>query len=321
LIQSRWSVANEHWHASVHSTASVLKEASLVSLTGADRALFASDMHLGEHDPATASLFFKALEDALAGRLRTGDQFRQSSEASSGFELASEQAASPAFSHVFLLGDLFEIWVGDDDLSHPYSEALNALLARAEKADTKVLIMRGNRDFMLGMAPIGQATWLANTAAVFLPDPCVLDAFGTRIVLTHGDLLCTDDTDYQTYRKVVRNPQWQTECLTKPLSERQAIANNIRSKSAIDKGDKPAAWMDAKEDAVWAMSEAAKATVMIHGHTHRPALHTHRQGEQQLNRYVMPDWSAARGEAKPQRGYFLVVDAQGIHQMQPTPPS
>jgi UDP-2,3-diacylglucosamine hydrolase len=318
-------VANEHWHANVRSTARVLKEASLVSLTGADRALFASDMHLGEHDAATATLFFKALQDALAGKLQAVEESQQTSVASSSLGLSpqqeSGQAANPAFSHLFLLGDLFEIWVGDDDLSHPYSEALSALLARAEKAGTKVLIMRGNRDFMLGKAPIGQATWLANTAAMFLPDPCVLDAFGTRIVLTHGDLLCTDDTDYQNYRKVVRNPQWQTECLTKPLSERQAIANNIRSKSAIDKGDKPAAWMDAKEDAVWVMSEAAKATVMIHGHTHRPALHTHRQGERQLNRYVMPDWSAGRGEAKPQRGYFLVVDAQGIHQMQPTPPS
>jgi UDP-2,3-diacylglucosamine hydrolase len=321
LTQSRWLVANERWHASAHSTARILKEPSLVSLTGADRALFASDMHLGEHDPATATLFFKALEDALAGRLQTVEKIRQSSEVSSGFELASEQAASPAFSHLFLLGDLFEIWVGDDDLSHPYSEALCALLVRAEKAGTKVFIMRGNRDFMLGTAPIGQATWLVNTGALFLPDPCVIDAFGTRIVLTHGDLLCTDDTDYQNYRKVVRNPQWQTDCLTKPLSERQAIANNIRSKSAIDKGDKPSAWMDAKEDAVWAMSEAAEATVMIHGHTHRPALHLHHKGEQQLSRHVMPDWSAARGETKPQRGYFLVVDAQGIHQMPPTPPS
>ncbi len=309
MIQSRWWVANEPRHTSVvshhtspTSTARALTGPSLVSLTRADRALFASDMHLGEHDPATAGLFFKALADGLAGRLHGPE-------------------ASPAFSHLFLLGDLFEIWVGDDDLSHPYSAALSVLLAQAEKAGSKVFVMRGNRDFMLGKAPVGKPTWLANTGAMFLPDPCVIDAFGTRVVLTHGDLLCTDDTDYQNYRKVVRHEAWATECLTKPLSERQAIASNIRSKSALDKGDKPAAWMDAKDDAVWAMATAAEATVMIHGHTHRPALHLHRQGARALSRHVMPDWSAARGATQPQRGYFLVVDGQGIHQMQPTPPS
>lgn len=261
-------------------------------------------MHLGEHDPATAALFFKALADALAGRLHPPEEFQQS-----------------PFTHIFLLGDLFEMWVGDDDLSHPYSEALGSVLAQAEKAGSKLFIMHGNRDFMLGKAPIGKTTWLSNTDAVFLPDPSSIDAFGTRVVLTHGDLLCTDDTDYQSYRKVVRNDKWQTECLAKPLSERQAIAHNIRSKSAIDKGDKPAAWMDAKEDAVWAMGSAVEATVMIHGHTHRPALHLHRHGALQLSRYVLPDWSAAQGETRPQRGYFLVADAQGIRQMHPTPPS
>jgi UDP-2,3-diacylglucosamine hydrolase len=273
-------------------------ETALLDLKGKDRALFVSDMHLGEHDPATADFFLRALGDALAGRL--GEQ---------------------AFTHLFLLGDLFEIWVGDDDLSHPYSAALGDLLAKTEKAGTKVFVMLGNRDFMLGKAPIGLPTWLQGTQVQYLPDPCVITAHDRRIVLTHGDLLCTDDIDYQNYRSVVQTESWQTQCLTKPLSERQAIAQSIKDKSAADKSDKPAAWMDAKEEAVLAMFETSKASIMIHGHTHRPAQHTHRQGDMVFTRYVMPDWSAGRGDARSSRGYFLVLDAAGIRHMQATQPS
>ena len=268
-----------------------------------------SDMHLGEHDPATAQVFFKALEDALKHQVNAP------------YDRKPGKEVGPAYSHIFLLGDLFDIWVGDDDLPHAYSEALASLLRQAERAGSQIFVMHGNRDFLLGKAPIGQPSWLGASGARFLPDPCVIEAFGNRIVLTHGDLLCTEDKDYQNYRKVVRAEAWQLDCLTKPLSERQRLAESIRSKSTVDKEDKLAEWMDAKEDAVFAMCNAAQAETMIHGHTHRPALHQHHKGAQFVKRYVLPDWSAAHGADKPQRGYFLVLDEKGLHSLQATQPS
>lgn len=273
-----------------------------VSLVDVDRALFASDLHLGEQDRATAEFVVQSLRQALLGS--TIDPLRKAQ-----------------FSHLFLLGDIFDYWIGDDDHTHPYAHTLADLLGMAQGGGTKIFLMHGNRDFLLGKAPGGQVGWLNRLGATLLSDPCILRAFGRRIVLTHGDLLCTDDPDYQNYRKLIRDETWQTDFLAKPLAERRGIAQAIRAQSDEGKSSKPLALMDATEDAVVKMATDADASLMVHGHTHRPAEHLHRAGEAILNRYVLPDWYAAQGADTSRRGYFLVLDAKGMQVMRPTPPS
>jgi UDP-2,3-diacylglucosamine hydrolase len=305
LILSLWFAPNKAPPA--------LTEPQIVSLAGADRALFASDMHLGEHDPATAEFFLKALDDALEGKLQAPERALENGR----------------FSHVFLLGDLFETWVGDDDRSHPYSSLLASLITGAQMRGAQVFIMQGNRDFLLGKAPPGEPTWLAGGKVTFLPDPYVIDAFGARTVLTHGDQLCTDDVDYQKYRTIVRAENWLAEFLATSLRERKALAQSIRLQSTSDKRAKPMAWMDANDTAILNMAKEAGASVMIHGHTHRPARHQHGSGAAKLTRYVMPDWSVGRSTtegatawgSESQRGYFLVADAAGIRALHPIQPS
>jgi UDP-2,3-diacylglucosamine hydrolase len=293
-------------------------------MRGAERALFASDIHMGEHDSKTAEFFLQALDDALAGRLDGHSKPAQVAQEalSSGLALPSKLASvAYAFTHIFLIGDIFDFWLGDDDLSLDYATRLCKILSAADQAGVKIFIMHGNRDFLLGKAPFGHPPRLSHTGVNFLLDPCVLEAFGERIVLTHGDLLCTEDVDYQKYRAIVREETWQLNVLAKPLVERIQIAQNIQNKSSENKSNKSSASMDAKEVAIIAMAEQAEARVMIHGHTHRPALHTHALAKSELKRHVLPDWHADQGDGTAQRGYFLSLDAQGIRPLRPIPPS
>lgn len=255
--------------------------APAVTLEGDDCALFASDMHLGDHEPALARRFTVALGEAcVPGR------------------------TSAAVTHVFLLGDLFEAWVGDDQPDHSARE-LGDLLRTLNARGVRVLIMRGNRDFLLGT---GSPSWPQTCGAALLEDPITVALFGTRVALAHGDALCTDDRDYQRFRVEVRAPAWQQGFLARPLAERLAVARHMREQSEVSKVARAKASlpMDVNETAVRALAREADVPCLIHGHTHRPDRHE----ADGLVRWVLPDWDADGG-----RGGFLRVDAQGWHRL------
>ena len=180
---------------------------------------------------------------------------------------------------VFLLGDIFEVWIGDDAMSQPFEGHCADLLADAASR-RPLAFMAGNRDFLLGGA------MLAATGLGGLPDPTVLDACGQRVLLTHGDALCLADTDYQAFRRNVRSLHWQTEFLSRPLAERARIAADIRSQSqerragAMAEGD-----IDRAEAVRW--MHAMGTPEMVHGHTHRPGSEVLAPG---YKRHVLSDW-------------------------------
>ncbi|HRO59906.1 MAG TPA: UDP-2,3-diacylglucosamine diphosphatase, partial [Burkholderiaceae bacterium] len=220
--------------------------------------------------------------------------------------------------HVFLLGDLFEAWVGDDQ---PDAVAADAIRAFAQISETgrKLYVMRGNRDFLLGRVPpaAGQGTaaaepgaqaqgFVERSGATMLDDPCTIELFGEPVVLAHGDALCTDDHDYQKIRAVVRGDAWQTQFLTRPLAERLALARQLREQSEQVKASRYEI-SDVAQAAVDATLRAAGARAMIHGHTHRPACHEWQLDGGQAHRWVLSDWDAAIG-----RGGFLRVDRNGF---------
>ena len=203
---------------------------------------------------------------------------------------------------MFILGDLFEVWVGDDLAAQPgfAAECASVIADAARRAP--VFVMHGNRDFLVGGA------FVASLGATLLPDPTVLDFAGTRWLLTHGDALCLDDVDYQRFRAQVRAPGWQAAFLAKPLSEREAIGRQLREQSEARKREvETYADVDTAEALRWL--DAAQATTMIHGHTHKPADHaldaTHR-------RIVLSDWDLA---TTPPRAQALRLDAQGAHRI------
>jgi UDP-2,3-diacylglucosamine hydrolase len=199
---------------------------------------------------------------------------------------------------VFILGDLFEAWVGDDVLEAGGFEAECAAVLRAAAERRPLFFLHGNRDFLVGP---GLA---AATGMTLLADPTVLDFGGQRWLLSHGDALCLADTDYQAFRAQVRNPRWQQAFLAQPLAERQRIARGIRQESeARQAGDEP--WADVDAGAALAWLEAAQAPVLVHGHTHHPAEHAL---DTARRRIVLTDWDL---EAVPPRAEALRLAVDG----------
>ena len=176
---------------------------------------------------------------------------------------------------VFILGDLFEAWVGDDDDSALANRVCAALKGAAQ--DAQVRVMPGNRDFLFG------ERFAERSGARLLPDPFLTD---DSLILAHGDALCTGDAAYQSLRKLFRSPAWQAEMLAKPLAERRAAANALRTASRASNATKPTAIMDADPEAADQLLEGLNGRVLIHGHTHRPAIHRQADGL----RYVLGDW-------------------------------
>lgn len=193
---------------------------------------------------------------------------------------AAHMRDTPA-SAVIILGDLFEVWIGDD-ARHAGFEARCAEVLAEAASRRSVAFMCGNRDFLVG------AELLRDCGVRALPDPTVLVAFGERLMLAHGDALCLDDHDYQRFRAQVRSPAWQREFLARPLAERAQIARSMRAQSEQRKrGMAPADWADIdKATAVRWMHEAGTPT-LIHGHTHRPAREDLAPG---FVREVLSDW-------------------------------
>ena len=233
---------------------------------------FLSDLHLAPATPQTLA----ALEQHL--------------------ERTSAQA-------VFLLGDIFEVWIGDDTRFEGFEAECTALLQGASQR-RRLFFMAGNRDFLLGEA-------MAQDAGLqLLPDPVALEAFGQRILLSHGDALCLDDHDYQRFRAQVRGADWQREFLAQPLAQRRAIARQMREASELNKRQQsPQTWSDLDANACRDWLRQTRCQVLLHGHTHRPAVHDLGDG---LWRWVLSDWDL---EAELPRADVLRLDAQGLRRI------
>ena len=181
---------------------------------------------------------------------------------------------------LYILGDLFEVWLGDDDPAPGFGEVIASLNHLSKTTD--IYFLAGNRDFLLGDG-FGERTGLK-----VLNEPVKFNLGGRSVVLLHGDVLCTDDHDYQVFRTKVRDPAWQTEFLQKPLSERQQIAAALRADSVSATLEKTDEITDTNADAVEVYFDRYGAEIMIHGHTHRPGVHRYGQSR---TRYVLGDWS------------------------------
>lgn len=184
-------------------------------------------------------------------------------------------------SAVFILGDLFEAWIGDD-ARHEGFEAQGAAVLRASAARRRLFFMVGNRDFLLGVE------MLAACGVEGLPDPTLLSAFGERVLLTHGDAWCIGDVPYQQFRAQVRNPAWQAQVLARPLAQRRLMARSLRSESERAAAAHQGQWFDV--DAATALHSMAlnRAPTLVHGHTHRPATESLGPG---FVRHVLSDWA------------------------------
>lgn len=202
---------------------------------------------------------------------------------------------------VFILGDLFEAWVGDDAADEPGFAAECAAVLRAAGRERALFFMHGNRDFLVG------PQLMQSVGATLVDDPAVLAFAGRRWLLTHGDALCLEDTDYLRFRETVRALQWQKEFLALPLPQRQAVARQLRSESEARKSKSGYADVDGPAADAWL--DASGASVMIHGHTHRPDDHALPSGRR---RVVLTDWDAG---STPPRGEALRLSAGGLERI------
>jgi UDP-2,3-diacylglucosamine hydrolase len=232
--------------------------------------LFISDLHLNADEPDSMAAFNR---------------------------FAYERA--PQAEALYILGDLFEYWAGDDDLRDDFHQQVITCLRNIADTGTKLYLMHGNRDLLMGKA-LAQACH-----ATLLPDPTVIDLYGTATLLSHGDTLCTDDEEYQRYRASVHDAAFQQQFLAKSLTERKAFIAQLRSRSQTEKQTKDSAIMDVNNEAVASLLRTHHYPRLIHGHTHRPARHEHKVDEHICERWVLGDWHA--------QGNALRCDSNGIH--------
>ncbi len=230
--------------------------------------LFISDLHLDDRRPETTALLREFLAD----------------------EAVNADA-------LYILGDLFEFWLGDDVPTKCSVEVATALASLADN-DVPCFFMRGNRDFLL------QKDYAQRAGMTLLPDEHVVDLYGERVLLMHGDSLCTDDIPYQQFRALVRNPAWQQDFLSKTPQERLQIALQARDASAEHKDNVQMDIMDVNQDEVTAAFERHGVLRMIHGHTHRPATHDLEIKGQAAQRIVLGDWYTQGSVLRVQAGRY-----------------
>ncbi|MDA8885022.1 UDP-2,3-diacylglucosamine diphosphatase [Gammaproteobacteria bacterium] len=211
---------------------------------------FISDIHLSDKHPELTQAFYTFLKES-----------------------------KEACTHLFILGDLFEAWIGDDD-STPLIQEIKSALREFTTNGPETFFIHGNRDFLIGQ------TFAEETGITLLPDPYSLVINEQKIVISHGDFLCTDDVDYITFRNQVRTQEWQSDFLQKPLSEREAIAASMRDASQEATAEKSNTITDVNLDAVNSFIDEHKADLFIHGHTHRPDIHN----LESAKRIVLGDW-------------------------------
>ncbi len=211
-----------------------------------------------------------------------------------------EQASKAG--RLYLLGDLFEAWAGDDDIDDPYNRTVIDALRALHDAGVALFWLAGNRDFLAGR------DFMAASGAEPLPDPSVITLAGRRIALAHGDAQCTDDTDYIAFRQNVRQAAWQQQFLAMPLAQRKAIIARLRDGSRQAQRGKSYEIMDVNQAAIEALMQATASTALIHGHTHRPGCHRHSSPEGSRVRCVLPDWDC---DIPAPRGGWMALDADG----------
>lgn len=234
---------------------------------------FISDLHLDEKRPSVTRAFFRYL-----------DTLPDDTEA------------------LYLLGDIFEAWLGDDDNNPFLDEIRTKLKATVERLP--VYFMHGNRDFLVG------SQFALDTGISLLADPSIIEFHGTRYLLAHGDSLCTDDVEYQAFRSQIRNPAMQAMLLAKPLEERREIARQLRANSKMANSNKAQDIMDVNSNAVSRLMEEYSVDTLIHGHTHRPAVHDLGDGKQRI---VLGDWEDNGWELVLDQGEFSLRHFPIVH--------
>ena len=219
-------------------------------------ALFISDLHLCESRPDITAQFIQFLQHTA---------------------IHAEA--------LYILGDLFEYWAGDDDLTDPHHHSIIQALAGLSQQGIACYLIHGNRDFLMGAA-------FAHAARlVILQDPSMRNLYGHQVLLSHGDALCTDDVAYQAFRRQVRQPEWQQQFLNQPLATRKAQIEALRMRSEEEKNIKAESIMDVNEGAVADLLRThGYPRIFIHGHTHRPALHQLDIDGHAIERWVLGDW-------------------------------
>ncbi|MDO8332637.1 MAG: UDP-2,3-diacylglucosamine diphosphatase [Pseudomonas sp.] len=232
--------------------------------------LLISDLHLEEQRPDISRAFLQFLQHRARG-----------AEA------------------LYILGDFFEVWVGDDDMS-PYQQSIAAALRQLSDSGTAIYLMHGNRDFMLGQAFCQQA------GCTLLRDPCLVNLYGERVLLMHGDSLCTSDIGYMRMRKLLRNPLslWILHHLS--LTKRRQLARKLRNESQVHTKQKATSITDVTLAEIPRIMAKYAVRTLIHGHTHRPQIHTLDVSGQTAQRIVLGDWD--------QQGWALQVDEKGYQQ-------
>ena len=230
--------------------------------------LFISDLHLSPQRPHITEQFF-------------------------GFLRGSARNARA----LYILGDLFDAWAGDDDLDDPLNRQATAALRDLSGSGVALSLMHGNRDFLFG------EKFAEVCGAKLLPDPTMIDVCGTRTLLLHGDTLCTDDVAYQNFRKKIRHPFVRAVFRTQPLALRKHIIKKLRATSETAKSGKQEMIMDVAPAAVEALLRSHNYPRLIHGHTHRPARHVHEVDGHLCERWVLGDWY--------DRGSYLCCDGDG----------
>ena len=223
---------------------------------------FISDLHLSENTPSVTEGFFEFLK-----------------------------TAAQELSHLYILGDLFEAWVGDDDNSELATGVMQKL-NHATRNGLEIFFIHGNRDFLCGQKFAEQSN------LTLLPDPFFLNFFDQKIALSHGDNFCTEDLEYIKFKKEVRSEKWQQEFLQKPLDDRLNIASNMRDASQKNNSNKDISIMDVTPNAIQEFFAEHRIDLLIHGHTHRPNTHQINSG----TRIVLGDWHKT--------GWCLMLDEQ-----------
>lgn len=234
--------------------------------------LFISDLHLGHHSPEIVSGFFRFLRQQAADAKR-----------------------------LYILGDFFDAWIGDDDDDALVNEIKSRLHEYAQNHE--VFFLHGNRDFLIG------EKFAQDTGLTLLPEADLIDLDGRKALIMHGDTLCTQDVEYLKFRAMVRNPAWQQQVLSLPLPQRRQMAADLRQKSKSLNVMKAEDILDVSQDEVEKIMQAAGVDLLIHGHTHRPAHHSLEINEAPAERWVLGDWSSTTG-------WYLKAEHQKINLIQ-----
>ena len=225
---------------------------------------FISDIHLSENTPHLTNAFKVFLDES-----------------------------KESCTHLFILGDLFEVWIGDDD-DNSFHQEIKTALSEFTSNGPETFFMHGNRDFLIG------ETFANEVGISILSDPYTLNINGLNVILSHGDFLCTDDVDYMDFRNIVRSEAWQKDFLSKNLDERNEIANSLRSTSKDAASKKSLEITDANPETINDFMQKNQPDIFIHGHTHRPKIHE----DNLFKRVVLGDWDKS--------GWYLSITENNL---------